>query len=101
MIQQLGTHVHFSSCPAIPEHWLVLAASSGLRNVATPVVTDVLLTKVPGLPQSIEIDQRLDKKFRQGFALLAPLLQHEGMRTSDRFQCLLLPEGDEFVPFLG
>ena len=61
--------------PALPspEHWLVLAASPGLRrNVATPGVTDVLLTKVPGLPQSIEIDQRLDKDFRQGFALLGP-----------------------------
>ena len=61
----------------------------------------MLLTKVPGLPQSIEIDQRLDKKFRQGFALLGPLLQHEGVRTSDRLQCLVFPEWDEFVPFLG
>lgn len=37
-----------------------------------PGVTDVLLTKVPGLPQSTEIDQRPDKNFRQGFALLGP-----------------------------
>lgn len=99
MIQQLGTHVHFSSCPAIPEHWLVLAASSGLRNVATPVVTDVLLTKVPGLPQSIEIDQRLDKKFRQDFTgALVVARENENTQEVPLLSCLL---GREFVPFMG
>ena len=86
----------FIFLPALPspEHWLVLAASPGLRwNVATPGVTDVLLTKVPGLPQSMEVDQRLDKKFRQDVSLLGPLLQLEGVRTSSRLQRLFTPRG--------
>lgn len=86
----------FIYLPALPspEHWLVLAASPGLRwSVATPGVTDVLLTKVAGLPQSMEIDQRLDKKFRQAATLLGPLLQREGVRTSNGLQCLFAPRG--------
>ena len=37
------------------------------------------MTRVLGLPQSIEI-KRLEKKFKQG--LLGPLLQQGGMKTN-------------------
>ena len=44
---------------------------------------NLILTRVLGLPQSIEIDERPDKKFRQGF--LGALLQQQGARTKYRF----------------
>ena len=47
-------------CP-LPSHMLCL-------NIGSPLVLkEMTLTKVLGLPQSIEIDYRPDKKFRQGF----------------------------------
>ena len=50
----------------------------------------LLPTRALGLPQSTEIDQRPDKKFRQGFtgAPVAP----GGVRTNNRFPGVL-PEG--------
>ena len=48
-------------------------------------------TRVLGLSQSIEIDQRPDKKFRQGS--VGPLLQQEGARTNNSFPCLGAGEG--------
>ena len=47
--------------------------------------------RAPGLSQSIEIDQRPDKKFRQGS--VGPLLQQEGARTNNSFPCLGAGEG--------
>ena len=59
----------------------------------------MLLTKVPGLPQSIEIDQRLDKKFRTGF-IGDPVAARGNENTQEvpLLSCLL---GREFVPFMG
>lgn len=45
----------------------------------------MLLTRVPGLPKSIEIGKRPDKIFRQGF--LGVPLQQEGAKTGNRFPC--------------
>ena len=57
----------------------------------------LLPTGVVGLPQSIEIDQRPDKKFRQGF--MRPLLQQREARTNSCPR--LLAEGVELVPYTG
>ena len=54
-------------------------------------------TRVLGLPQSIEIDQRPDKKFRQGF--MVPLLQ-QGEAITNSSPCSLA-EGVELVPYMG
>ena len=49
----------------------------------------LILIRVLGLPQSIEINKRPDKKFRK--ALLGPLLFQWGVKTSNSFP-RLLPE---------
>ena len=51
----------------------------------------LIVIRAPGLSQSIEIDQRPDKKFRQGS--VGPLLQQEGARTNNSFPCLGAGEG--------
>ncbi|CAI9175113.1 unnamed protein product [Rangifer tarandus platyrhynchus] len=52
-------------------------------------------TRVLGLPQSVEIDQRPDKRFRQG--LMGPLPQQREAGTNSP-PCLLA-EGVELVPY--
>ena len=52
-----------------------------------------------GFPQSIEIDQRLDKKFRQDFTgALVVARENENTQEVPLLSCLL---GREFVPFMG
>lgn len=86
--------------PALPSPSTGCPVALVSGGICTPGVTDVLLTKVPGLPQSIEIDQRLNKNFRQGFLCWAPAAA-QGVRTSDRFQCWLLPRGQSLFLFGG
>jgi len=49
----------------------------------------ILLSRVLGLPQSIEIDQRPDKKFRQGFPVTSPAAAGEQEQTTAPLACLL------------
>ena len=49
--------------------------------------------RVLGLPQSVEIGKRLDKKFRQGF--IGSLLQQRETRISDSFPCSLPCQGGQ------
>ena len=56
--------------------------------------------RAPGLSQSIEIDQREDKKFRQGFTG-APAAA-VGSKNRNRLPCLLPVEGgSELVPYVA
>ena len=58
----------------------------------SPTTVELIPTEVLGFPQSIEIDKRPDKKFRQGF-MEAPAAAG-GRRTSNRFPGSL-PRGGE------
>ena len=60
----------------------------------------VFPSRVLGLSQSIEIDQRADKKFRQGFTG-APAAA-VGSKNRNRLPCLLPVEGgSELVPYVA
>ena len=51
----------------------------------------MILTRALGLPQSKEIDEELERKFRQGF-IGGPVVA-VGVKTSNSFPCLLPKEG--------
>ena len=58
-----------------------------------------LQTRVIGLYQRTEIDQRLDKKFRQGFTG-APTVA-EGSEDKLQFSLLTTCSGGKLVPYMG
>ena len=68
--------------------------------ISCSVGITVLPTRVLGLPQSIEIDQKPDKKFRQGF-IGAPVAA-EGSENRQQVPSLARsPRGVKFVSYMG
>lgn len=57
----------------------------------------MISTKVLGLPQSIGIDQRPDRN--TGKALLGPLLQQQGIRTTVSLACPCHSAVHKLIPF--
>ena len=59
----------------------------------------MLQTRILGLSQSTEIDQRVDKKFRQGFTGTPAVA--EGSENKLQFSLLTTCGGGKLVPYMG
>ena len=79
------------------------SVKTGNYKVTVKSWTKLLLSRALGLTQPIEIDQRPDKKFRQGFIMTPPAAGREREQTTDPLACFLAcSEGagsSELVPY--